>query len=157
MYDIENYYPRAIALLASQFQGTNSNGSSTNLQKFIAAISTESQEINTVQLQLQNLRTLSLAQGVQLNGLGQILGLARLPNQPDDNEIINGIATTGYRTSLYNQVFINSSSGTPEHAIAALKFLTNATSIQYLEPYPAFYMMGTNSPVSNFAIPPDEI
>ena len=93
------------------------------------------------------MRWLSTAEGVQLDGIGTILGLTRVPGQTD----------AAYRELLYFQVFINKSTATPEEAIATLKFLTKATYIQYQEPYPAYYQMFTNGLPQNFSIPPDEI
>lgn len=147
MYDIENYYERMKALLASQFQASLPDGTKTNLQKFIYAIAQQLQTINTVELQLFNQRWLSTAVGVQLDGIGSILGLARLPGQSDSD----------YREALQFQVFINRSTGTPEEAIATLKFLTKATRIKYWEGYPAFYQMFTNGLIENFSVPPDDV
>lgn len=147
MYSITNFYERTIALLASQFQKSLSNGDRTNLQKFLAAMVSECYDINDVELQLSDLRYLATAQGIQLDGIGEILGLLRQVDQTDAD----------YREALYFQVFINKSTATPEEAIATLKFLTKATHIDYFEPYPAFYQMSTDGLVENFSIPPDEI
>ena len=104
MVDIANYYERGVALLASQFQIRNPDGSPTNLQKIIKAIASQAQKINTQQQLLQTMRYLNTAQGVQLDGLGQILGLARIPGESD----------ASYREALQFQIFINQSHGTPE-------------------------------------------
>ena len=147
MYDIQNFYERTIALLASQFQISLADGAKTNLQKFLAAMVTPCYDINDVELELYNERWLATAEGVQLDKIGLILGLARTPGQSDSD----------YREALYFQVFINRSTGTPEEAIATLKFLTKANNIKYLEPHPAFYQMRTDGLPENFSIPPDEI
>ena len=147
MYSIENFYERTIALLASQFAESLDNGQKTNFQKFLAAMVQPCYDINTVELELYNERWLATAFGVQLDELGVILGLERLPDQGDQD----------YREQLYFQVFINKSTATPEEAIFTLKFLTKATQVHYWEPYPAFYQMWTNGLPENFSIPPDEI
>jgi len=147
MYDIENFYQRTIALLASQFQTSGVGASQTDFQKFLDAMVTECTAINSAELQLANLRYLATAQGVQLDGIGEILGLARLPDQSDEQ----------YREALYFQVFINKSTGTPEDSIATLKFLTKATHVGYFELPSAFYGMSTNGLPENFSIPPDAI
>lgn len=158
MYDIQNFYERTVALLASQFQETLPSGSKTNIQKLIAALTTPFYDINDTLLQLQNLRWLSTAQGIQLDELGVILGLARTPDQPDDDKVLpDGKIVTGYRTSLKFQIFINRSTGTPEEMIFALKFLTSANKVEYWEPHPAFYQMFSDGRLENFALPPEEI
>lgn len=134
MVDIPNYFQRAIDLLVSQFQIKNPDGSLTNLQKAVAAITSQAQLINTQQQLLINNRSLNTAQGVQLDGLGQIIGLKRIPGQSDDS----------YREDLQFQIFINQSHGTPEEVIYVLSFLTEATDIWYIECYPAAYQMATN-------------
>lgn len=134
MVDIPNYFQRAIALLASQFQIRNPDGSLTNLQKIVQALSMQAQVINTQQQLLQTMRYLNTAQGVQLDGLGEIVGLTRIPGQSDDS----------YRQDLQFQIFINQSNGTPEDIISILKYLTDASTIWYNEQYPAAYQIATN-------------
>jgi hypothetical protein len=144
MENILNFYQRSAALLAGQFQKAPLNVPMTNLQKLIYALTTEA---TNIQEQLQNLitdRWLATAEGVQLDGLGQILGLARVPGQPDDGQIIDGVPVTGYRQSLEFQIFINASSGVPEDVIAALEFFTAATTVWYWDIFPAAYGMATN-------------
>ena len=80
------------------------------------------------------MRYLNTAQGVQLDGLGQILGLERTPGESD----------ASYREALQFQIFVNQSHGTPEEVIKILKFLTDATKVWYSEVYPAAYQMATN-------------
>ena len=134
MVDIPNYFQRAIALLASQFQSANPDGSLTNFQNLIYAIETLFQELNTQEINLQTLRFLPTAQGVQLDGLGQIIGLARIDGQTD----------ASYREALGFQIYINLSVGYPEQVITILKNLTQATKVWYNEQYPAAYEMATN-------------
>ena len=134
MANIQNYFQRAVALLASQFQIENPDGSLTNLQKMIQALSMQAQVLNTQEQALQTMRYLETAVGVQLDGLGQILGLARIPGQTDDS----------YREDLQFQIFVNESNGTPEEMIYILKYLTDASMVWYNEIYPAAYQMATN-------------
>lgn len=144
MENILNYYQRSAALLAGQFQKAPSDPPQTNLQKLIAALTSEATEIQT---QLQNLitqRSLATAEGVQLDGIGQIVGLARIPGQPDDGAIINNVPVTGYRQALEFQIFINGSSGVPEDVITALKFFTQASKVWYWNFFPAAYLLATN-------------
>lgn len=134
MYDIENYYQRAIALLASQFQIALPDSSMTNFQKLIFSLMTQAQVINTQELLLYNNRALNTAQGVQLDGLGQILGIARIPGQSDSS----------YQLALQFQIFVNQSSGTPEELIYMLEFLSKATTVWYNEDYPGSFQLATN-------------
>lgn len=147
MYNIINFYERTVALLASQFRGNGINGGRTNFQKMLASLVSECYDVNDVELELYGERWLATAVGVQLDGIGEILGLARVSGQSDSN----------YREALYFQVRINRSTGTPEELIQALAFLTQATYVQYLEPHPAFYQLYTNGLAENFSIPPGEL
>lgn len=134
MSDIPNYLDRGLALLAAQFQQRLPDGSFTNFQKMIQIIAQQAQEINTQQQLLLNFRSLKTAYGTQLDGLGQILGLPRIPGQTDSD----------YREALEFQIFINGSHGTPEDLLAILKFLTDASMVWIIELYPAAYQMITN-------------
>src|SRR5579862_6604488 len=134
MVDISDYYQRTVSLLASQFQITNPDGSMTNFQKMLYAICTQFQLIQTQLNLLQKDRFLDFAEGVQLDGIGQILGLARVPGQSDDS----------YREDLQFQIFINESEGSPEDVIAILKYLTNAQTVFYDDMFPAAYMLTTD-------------
>ena len=144
MVDIPNYYQREVALLASQFQVPTPSGERTNLQKLIYAIVQQAQEYQTQENNLINLRALDTAQGAQLDGIGQIVGLARVPGQPDDSLTIDGVYVIGYREALQFQIFVNEVDGTPEEMIYILKFLTHATKVWYWEVYPAAYQMATD-------------
>lgn len=145
MVDIPNYFERAVALLASQFQLTNPNGALTNLQKLLAGILTEAQQLNTQEQALQTQRYLNTAVGAQLDGLGQILGLARVPGQTD----------ASYREDLQFQIFFNQSNGTPEEMITIIAFLTDASRVFYSEIYPAAYQLTTNG--LTFPINPSDL
>lgn len=134
MVDIPNYFERTLALLASQFQLKNPDGSLTNLQKVVKSLTLQAQELNTQEQLLITMRYLNTAEGEQLDGLGQILGLPRIPGQSDQT----------YREDLQFQIFVNQSNGTPEQMIQILKYLTDATEIWYIELYPAAYQMITN-------------
>lgn len=142
---IPNIVERVLALLASQFQGTTPSGGLTNLQKLIKAFALSAQDVEDVLEELRSQRNLDTAVGVQLDGLGQILGLKRNDGESDDD----------YRERLKFQIFINQGTGTPEEVIAVLKFLTNATWVRYIEFYPAAYQMITNG--TTFPDPPEEL
>lgn len=153
MRDIINFYERSFTLLAAQFREGIEGETRTNIQKLIAALVTPFYDINRMQLQLYNDRFLATAVGVQLDLIGDILGL------PRGLDSVTGMLQTDsdYREALYFQVFINRSTGTPEEAIATLKFLTKATLVQYMDSFPAFYQMFTNGLPENFSVPPQDL
>ena len=142
---INNHVQRAIALLAGQFQQSLLDGEYSRFQRLIQALVTQFQEIDNVNQELKFNRSIDTSEGVQLDGLGQILGLARLPDESDD----------AYREKLKFQIFINKSNGTPEEVIAILKFLTKASKVRYHEYYPAAFQMDTDG--MTFSIPPEEL
>lgn len=143
--NITNYFERARALLASQFKENQAEQELNNLEKLIKIYTDQMQEINAVQQDLKNNRSLDTAIGQQLDGLGEILDLARFLDEDDED----------YRERLKFQVFINKSGGTPEELIFALAFLTNGTEIWYNEIYPASYQMATNG--TTFPVPPEQL
>lgn len=142
---IPNHVQRAIALLAGQFQQSLLDGEYSRFQRLIQAFVTQFQEIDDVDQTLKSQRSIETSVGVQLDGLGQILGLSRLPDESDDD----------YREKLKFQIFINKSNGTPEEVIAVLKFLTKATKIRYHEYYPAAFQMDTDG--VTFSVPPEQL
>lgn len=142
---IPNHVQRAIALLAGQFQQSLLDGEYSRFQRLIQAFVTQFQEIDDVDQTLKSQRSIETSVGVQLDGLGQILGLSRLPDESDDD----------YREKLKFQIFINKSNGTPEEIIAVLKFLTKATKIRYHEYYPAAFQMDTDG--ITFSVPPEQL
>jgi len=142
---ITNVVERAIVLLASQFRKSSSTENLSNMQKFVKAFAESIQDLENANWQLKTERNLDNSQGVQLDGLGQILGLDREEDESD----------TDYRERLKFQIFINQSHGTPEELIAILIFITNATKVRYIEFYPAAFQMITNG--QTFPTPPEEI
>lgn len=142
---IPNHVQRAIALLAGQFQQSLLDGEYSRFQRLIRAFVTSMQEVDDVDQTLKFDRSIDTSIGVQLDGLGQILGLSRLPDESDDD----------YREKLKFQIFINQSNGTPEEVIAVLKFLTKANKIRYHEYYPAAFQMDTDG--TTFSVPPEQL
>lgn len=145
MVQITNHFQRAISLLASQFRKNKPDGSLTNFQKLIQALVEPAQEIENVNWELKTERWLNTAIGTQLDGLGQIIGIARNPGESDED----------YRERLQFQIFINSSKGTPEDVIRIIEFLTKSDRIIYHETYPAAFQLETDGLV--FPTPPNEL
>jgi len=142
---ITNHFQRAISLLASQFREEDPEGTLTKFQKLIKVFVESMQDADNVDMTLQEFRWLDTAYGVQLDGLGEILGLARDPDESD----------TSYRERLRFQIFINNSNATPEEVIRVLAFLTDATKIWYHEYYPAAFQMSTDG--LTFPNPPSSL
>lgn len=134
MVEILNHYERANALLASQFRDTLPDQEKNNFQKLLKAIIISLQEVDDQNQLLISERFLQTAQGVNLDGIGELVGLARTPGQSDES----------YREDIQFQIFINQSNGTPEDVIQILKYLTDAQKIWYYELYPAAYQMATD-------------
>lgn len=145
MVQITNVYERSKALLAAQFQDLPADRPRTRLQSLIFALCTSAQDLQNVEQSLITGRWLSTAIGVQLDGIGEILGLARTPNQSDAD----------YREDLTFQIRINYGSGTPEQVIDATEFFTTASKVWYIEVYPAAYELITNG--ITFPNPPADL
>lgn len=142
---LNNIVDRTLALLVGQFRGTTPSGDLTNLQKLIKSFALSIQDVEDTLEELRSQRNIDTAVGVQLDGLGQILGLERLDGEDDED----------YRERLKFQIFVNQGTGTPEEVIAILTFLTNATRVRYIEYYPAAYQMITNG--TTFPDPPEDL
>lgn len=138
---IPNLKERALALLASQFKDSPS-GIYSNMQKFIIAMTEPFQTLEDASNQLRTQRNIYDAVGVQLDGLGEILGLPRNDGESDSD----------YRERLLFQPFINKSNGTPEEVIQILQFITGATKVRYIDIYPAAYEMITDG-IQSMSLP----
>lgn len=99
---------------------------SINLKKLITIYIEELVECQQVLSDLLIFRTINNSTGVQLDGVGDIVGENR-----------EGRNDTDYRAAINIRIFVNASSGEPESLILALKEATNATTIYYNEVYPA--------------------
>ena len=137
MVKINNHFERAISLLANQFRALKSDNSLTNLQKVIQALITLAQGLEDVNWELKTERWLDVAIGQQLDEIGIILGLPRNPGESDQD----------YRERLRFQIYINTSSGTPENIISMLSFLTKGDRIWFHDLFPAAFQLETNGTV----------
>lgn len=72
-------------------------------------------------------RSLENAEGVQLDLIGEIVGLERLFQQSDDD----------YRDDLRQQIYQNLYSGTPDQVMSAAAYFLSTTDLFYTENYPA--------------------
>lgn len=145
MVYIVNVKERALALLASQFKDSPSEQYS-NMQKFVIAMVESYQTLSDTNNQLKTERNIFVAVGVQLDGIGEILGLQREDGESDDD----------YRERLKFQTGINKSNGTPEELMRILKFITDADKVRYIDIYPAAYEMITDGTAVRVPPQPEE-
>jgi hypothetical protein len=118
---IANHTERALDLLIEQFRKDK-----PLLHGFITAFTTSMQEVENILFDLTRFMSIETANGAQLDGIGDILGL---PRTSGDDDI--------YRDDLIFQIFLNTSNGEPETLIQALDRLVKANRIDYAEQYPA--------------------
>jgi hypothetical protein len=126
-----------ISLLVEQFRRDRPGWSG-----FIRSVALQMQEIEDMWFDLLRFRAISRAAGIQLDKIGEIVGLSRTSG--DD---------TIYRKDLYFQIWLNKSNGEPETLIAVLRKATGGT-IDYSEPCPATVQMTINQSLSGI---PDDI
>lgn len=119
----------AIDLFVEQFKGAEV------IENLARALVTGLNDTEGVLNDLLLKRWLALAEGIQLDRLGVILGQ---PRYGRDDE--------SYRTALYFQIFINTSKADPEAIIKATRVLSDGDFIRYWENYPAGYQIFTNGP-----------
>jgi hypothetical protein len=82
----------------------------TNIEKLIETYVTQIQDLEQVFFQLVNLRTIDTSEGVQLDGIGQIVGEDRF-----------GRNDTDYRVAIKGRIRLNLSNGTIEDIIAVIR------------------------------------
>lgn len=119
----------AIDLFIEQFKGAEV------IENLARALVTGLNDTEDVLNDLLLKRWLALAEGIQLDRLGVILGQPRYGRNDE-----------AYRNALYFQIFINTSKADPEAIIKATRVLSNGDFIRYWENYPAGYQIFTNGP-----------
>ena len=129
-----DYAAKFVPKLTGQFED------SPKLKGMVKAILDALTELETAGDQLITDRWIDTAIGKQLDGAGYIVGEAR-----------RGRDDKTYRKAIKFKVFVNTSKGTPNDLVRAVKFLTDPRDCQYLESYPATAILFTDS----FEVPPD--
>jgi hypothetical protein len=112
------------------------------LNAYITALLSEVQTAEDAALATLIGRYLDNAIGVQLDGLGDLVGEERLGRSDDD-----------YRNAIRVRIFQNQSSGTPEEMLTLLRLLVqDATGIHIEEIFPAkvWFEMATGTQPANF-------
>lgn len=125
---IIDHVQKALARLLTQYQGA------TRLQSLLTAMIDPIQEIEDV-LQSMNIdRYLAAAVGVQLDNIGDIVGLPRPTGMGDEQ----------YRLHLYGQIKVNTSEGQPEQLIQIYQLLTQAVIVLLFEEFPAEFIIASD-------------
>jgi len=109
--------------------------SKTRILAVVESFVEQVQEIEAVLFDLMEERWIDAAVGVQLDGLGDIVGEPR-----------NGRGDDDYRLAIKARVQINLSSGEPERIIHILNLLTGST-ITLSEYFPAAFVADIDDPV----------
>lgn len=118
-------------------------GQYVDSQKFkdlISSLIVPIQEIEGVLGQLNTLRMLFVATGVQLDNIGKIVGLARFPGDGDET----------YRQKIFAEIKVNTSEGEPERVIETFQLFTGALLVILIEWFPA------EVSVESEYLPPDQ-
>jgi len=102
----------AVGNLIDQFKGQ------ANIEAFIRAWAQQSQEVETAAFGVLTLTTLASAEGVQLDGLGEVVGVER-----------EGRSDADYRVRIGAQILLNNASGTIEDLNQLVVALGAASSV----------------------------
>jgi len=105
-------------------------------RKIIEAMNAKANDLETAQFEIRDNFTIDTAKGVQLDIIGEILGLER-----------DGRDDESYRTLLKVKAEINKSAATPEALIKTATALYNATDVQYVPIYPAKVQLWTDGDI----------
>ena len=116
---ITSHIADALARLASQFK------EKPRIEALIRAFVSPMDEIEREIYNLNFYRWVRTATGVQLDGLGAIVGEDRRGRNDD-----------AYRLAIITRIAINTSKGTAEDAITVFELLTNATVVHLYEYFP---------------------
>lgn len=103
-----------------------SQGDESLVSKLAKVYIKQLQEVEDTRNQVYLKRMLDNAVGVQLDGIGDIIGEPR-----------NGRGDADYRNAIILQIYINNKYGEPETLISAVREYTDASDIIYKELYPA--------------------
>lgn len=123
---------KAKANLLEQFKGV------VNWEKLLDVYSRQIQDLEDMFFELIEKRFIDDAVGVQLDGLGRIIGASR-----------NGLADEAYRVQLRVQIRINRSSGTVEDIISVVALLVAVTNTIHVRVFPpASFVVTLNDAVA---------
>lgn len=116
---ISDHIARAKARLIEQYKGK------TTVEGVVDSLVEEIQVLEDLFGQLNTDRALETASGVQLDGIGDIVGIEREAGQSDAD----------YRISIKTKIIENISQGEPERVINVYRILVNATIVMLSDNY----------------------
>jgi len=134
-YVISDYISRGVARLIEQFKRK------PNIEKYLEVFLEEIQEVEYVMNDMLVLRQLQNAAGVNLDGLGEIVGLTR-----------DGRSDSAYRNEIIFQAAFNFNCGQPDFVIDFIKHVTSSSNVVYNEMYPATVYMQITSAILNIQL-----
>lgn len=117
----------ALSRLASQFKD------SPKLNAMLSSLIAPANDVEGQLDDLANKRWIDTAEGLQLDGLGNIVVEPR-----------QGRSDEEYREAIRFKIFINISKATPPDLLFALKYLSKADDTQYMESWPATVILYTD-------------
>lgn len=141
--DVIDHLERMKSRLPSHQQGA------AQFDKLLQVSAGQYQEIETALHQLLLERSITTAVGEQLDGIGRLVNLARVPGQSDDD----------YRFALRTYTLVLAKSGDVESVIETFLVVMNAPGAVYTEVYPATFQIAavpgvdlTNQAVADFIV-----
>lgn len=121
---IINLVDKVLVLLVEQFEN------SIDLHDFFKILLLPAQDLEYTLGDMISMKNIANGSGDRLDISGAIVGEER-NFKTDDN----------YRKAIYSKITLNRSFGEPEILIDAIKILTNATIVTYIEYYPAWAIL----------------
>lgn len=120
-------YDKIKLLLPEQYK------EASNLNKILLVLSTAFEDLNEVFIDLKNILNIDNAFGAQLDLIGDIIREKR-----------NGRSDVDYIKGIKFKIFKNTSRGSVDDIVRALKFITSASLVVYSDNPPASYTIYTN-------------
>ena len=127
-----NHVDEAIAHLLQQFKGL------TNWPKVLTAFVEQIQDLENMFEDLISIPDLDTSTGEQLDVLGRIVGEAR-----------QGRSDSDYLIGLRGRILVNKSEGTPVDIIELLTVISDGSSVELIEYFPAAYTARLNTAVAS--------
>jgi hypothetical protein len=127
---ITNHVQLALGRLLEQDKGK------AGIANLASALVEPLQTLENTFMDLLTLRVLGAASGLQLDQLGDVVGIDRL-----------GLGDAAYAQRISARILVNISNGDPETLIQIFKLLTQGSLVVYEEHFPAGYGVMSNGPI----------
>jgi hypothetical protein len=132
---ITNHVQLALGRLLEQDKGK------AGIANLASALVEPLQTLENTFMDLLTLRVLGAASGLQLDQLGDVVGIDRL-----------GLGDAAYAQRISARILVNISNGDPETLIQIFKLLTQGSLVVYEEHFPAGYGVMSNGPATGGGI-----